>query len=56
VIRIAGVISDKLRRLFGADVGEWPAARADDAIDTMPPADYRGVELSDPDRRGRHRK
>lgn len=54
-MRIAGKISDRLRRLFGDDVGEWPAARADDSIDNMPPENYRGVHLSPPGRRGRHR-
>lgn len=57
MIRIAAVISNRLRKLFGDDVAEWPAARVDDAITDMAPANYRGVHLGQPaGRRGEHRK
>lgn len=53
MIPLAGVISARLRRLFGERVSDWPAARADDAIHDMPPGSYRGVHLGrEP---GRHR-
>jgi hypothetical protein len=57
IIRIAAEISDRLRRLFGDDVGEWPAARADDIIRDQPAETYRGISLGRPaGRRGRHRE
>lgn len=46
-----GPISDRLRALFGADVGAWPAWREPEEIHDMPEEDYQGIELgTDPGR------
>ena len=49
---LSGVISARLRELFGPNVGEWPAARVADEIADMEPAWFRGINL-DPGERGR---
>lgn len=46
-----GVISARLREMFGPNVGDWPAARVADEIADMDPACFVGVDL-DPDGRG----
>jgi hypothetical protein len=56
VIWLRGKISDRLRNVFGMAVAEWPAARADDSIDDMAPANYTGVHLAPAGRRAKHRR
>lgn len=41
----SGLISARLRRLYGLDVAGWPAARAAESIDDRDPRTYTGIDL-----------
>lgn len=47
-----GPISDRLRKLFGADVKTWPAYRASEST-PMPAKGVEGIDLSQSGRAGR---
>lgn len=42
---VSGILSDRLRRIFGHDVAEWPTHREPEAIRTMPEHRYTGQTL-----------
>lgn len=53
----SGILSDRLRKIFGSDVTEWPAHREPDAVRTAPEDSYTGRTLGARYRRiGQHRK
>lgn len=54
---LSGILSRRLRKIFGSDVADWPTHREPEAIRTMPEEHYTGRGLSAPYRNvGRHRK
>lgn len=41
----SGILSDRLRKIFGSDMTEWPAHRELDAVRTAPEDSYTGRTL-----------